>query len=248
MALHLLFPRDRPDYRELVSQVTSVVWPEFMHHDPIAIRLWDSLYQRFDDYQFALYDTDANAIAGLANSVPLSWNQDERDLPEEGLDWALQQSALDSAGGVPIHTLCGLQIVVAPAYQGKGLSRRLIDELLGLARRKDLVRVVVPVRPSLKERYPSTHMDAYIQWLNGDGLPFDPWLRTHVRAGGRMVKVCHRAMTITGRVLDWEGWTRMHFPTTGSYIVPGALIAVDVNIADDVGTYVEPNVWVTHGL
>jgi len=244
----ILHPYDRPDYRELISPVSQAVWPEFMHHDRIANDHWDGLYERFPAFQFALLDASTEAIAGIGNSVPLAWAGDPRDLPEEGWDWALLQSAEDHEKQAPSRCLCGIQISVAPAYQGKGLSRRMIEVMQDLARSKGLESLVVPVRPNLKSAYPLTTIDRYIEWKAEGGLPFDPWLRAHSRAGGRIVKACHRAMVISGAVADWETWTGMRFPDSGRYVVPGALVPVEFDLAQNEGTYVEPNVWLHYPL
>ena len=85
-------------------------------------------------------------------------------------------------------------------------------------------------------------------WERDDGLPFDPWLRVHVRAGGVIDGVCHRAMTIPGSVADWETWTGLRFPDSGRYVVDGALVPVEIDVEADRGVYVEPGVWVRHAL
>ena len=144
--------------------------------------------------------------------------------------------------------MCGIQISVAPAYQGKGLSRRMIEIMRDLARRKGLESLIVPVRPNLKASYPLTGMERYIEWKAQGGLPFDPWLRVHARAGGKIAKVCHRAMVITGTIREWESWTEMQFPDSGPYVVPGALVPVKVDLAQDEGKYIEPNVWIPYRL
>ncbi len=245
-AYTLITPENRADYRELISGVSEAVWPEFMRHDPIAIRLWDDLFERFPDYQFALFDHSAHQVVALANSVPLAWNADPALLPEEGWDWAFLQSVEDHAGGSAPHTLCGLQIAIVPDFQGRGLSSRMLQAMRSLAAEKELQRVIVPVRPSMKSRYPLTPMESYIAWRDDAGLPFDPWLRVHVRLGGEIVKVCHQAMRIVGSVSEWRAWTGIPFPETGQYVVPGALVPVAVDVEKDEGIYLEPNVWVVH--
>ncbi len=242
----IISPMDRSDYREKISGVSESVWPEFMLHDPIANRLWDELFESFPEYQFALINPSDQVVAGIANSVPLAWDEDPTLLPEEGWDWALAQSIDDHASGATASTLCGLQISIVPAYQGKGLSSRMLVAMRSLAARRGLQRVIVPVRPSLKSRYPTTSIDRYIQWKEEGGLPFDPWLRVHVRLGGKIVKACHRAMTIAGSVNEWQEWTGIRFPESGRYIVPGALVSVGIDVERDEGIYVEPNVWVVH--
>ena len=43
-------------------------------------------------------------------------------------------------------------------------------------------------------------------------------------------------MMIPGTVADWEEWTGMQFPETGTYVVPGALQPVEIDVESDAGT------------
>ena len=104
--------------------------------------------------------------------------------------------------------------------------------------------MIAPVRPTLKERYPLTPIERYMTWRRDDGTHFDPWLRVHERAGGRIVAAAPRSMTLEAPVSDWEEWTAMRFPADGSYVVPGMLAPLEVR--DGTGTHVEPNVWLRH--
>jgi GNAT superfamily N-acetyltransferase len=241
----MITPVDRSDYRNLVAPVTDAVWPEFMLHDPVSNEYWDSLFMDFAEYQFALLIREHGAVA-LANSAPLYWTEPVEALPDDGWDWALVKSAADYSADLTPTVLCGLQISVAPDFQGHGLSRIMLTSMVDLARRKGLSAVVIPVRPSFKSQYPLTPIDRYIQWQRDDGLPFDPWLRVHVRNGGCIVKSCSEAMKIRGSVAEWEEWTGMRFFDSGDYIVPGALTPVRIDLEQDSGLYVEPNVWVVH--
>jgi GNAT superfamily N-acetyltransferase len=241
-------PRSRSDYRDLISHVSEAVWPEFMFHDPIAGEYWDGLFETFPDYQFALLDHESGEVAGIANSVPFFWDSSMNELPDDGWDWALIKSASDHADGLQPNMLCGIQISIFPTFQGTRLSKVLLEKMIDLARSKDFPTVVIPVRPSMKDRYPLAHIDHYIRWTNDEGLPFDPWLRVHVRNGGRILKSCPSAMKVIGTLTDWEAWTGLRFFESGEYIVPGALAPIEMNVEDDLGIYIEPNVWVVHSV
>ncbi|MCD6639370.1 MAG: N-acetyltransferase, partial [Nocardioides sp.] len=79
-----------------------------------------------------------------------------------------------------------------------------------------------------------------------DGLPVDPWLRVHVRAGGRIDRVAPRSMVIPGTLEEWREWTGLPFDRTGPVEVPGALAPVLCDAEHGTAVYVEPNVWVRH--
>ncbi|MBN1458732.1 MAG: hypothetical protein JXA57_04295 [Armatimonadetes bacterium] len=226
-------------------EISTPAWPEFMLHDPVSNH-WTELYEFFPGFQFALVDEDNGALAAIGNSVPMAWEGDSLELPEEGWDWAFEQALSDRAKGLNPVTQCGLQIVVAPEYHRQGLSTQAVTAMRSIGQREGLSRLIVPARPTLKAKYPLVPMARYLKWKHEDGLPFDPWLRVHVRLGGRIVKPCERSMQITGTVSEWEQWAQMKFPESGSYVVPGALAPIEIDRARDTGIYVEPNVWVCH--
>ena len=62
----------------------------------------------------------------------------------------------------------------------------------------------------------------------------------------RMLRVASRSMVVEGRVRDWEQWTGMRFPASGRYVVPGALVPIEIDRRRDRSRYVEPNVWMLH--
>jgi len=89
-------------------------------------------------------------------------------------------------------------------------------------------------------------MEEYLGWRRADGQLFDPWLRVHERLGGEILGVCPGSLVVEGTVAEWEEWTSMAFPDSGSYVVGGALVPVEIDCGKDVGRYVEPNVWMRH--
>ena len=141
-----------------------------------------------------------------------------------------------------------MQIAVKKEFQGNGFSAIIVKELIRIARINNFSLLTIPVRPSLKSKYPLTSIDEYITWQREDGLPFDPWLRVHVKCGGKIIKPCHNAMYIPGTIKEWEEWTGLTFKKSGKYIVEGALNPVLINKDKNLGEYIEPNVWVVHEI
>jgi len=114
------------------------------------------------------------------------------------------------------------------------------------AARHGLGDLIAPVRPTWKSRYPLTPMERYVRWRRDDGLPFDPWIRLHVRLGGEILAVCLESLVVRGTVAEWEGWTGLAFPESGDYVVEGGLVPVTIDRARDVGRYADPNLWMRH--
>jgi GNAT superfamily N-acetyltransferase len=236
---------DCPDLLPRADEVTIPAWPEFMHHDPAA-RRWRDLYQLFPQFQFALEEPGADELAAVGNGIPLAWNGELGSLPESGWDWAMQQGFDDHAAGETPRTLCALSIVVSDSFRSRGVSADAVRTMTEIARTEGMRRLIVPARPTMKASYPLVPIDRYIRWRRADGLPFDSWLRVHERLGAEIVKPCSQSMRITGSLAEWEEWTRMQFPESGTYVVPGALVTVEIDCERDVGVYVEPNVWICH--
>jgi hypothetical protein len=143
-------------------------------------------------------------------------------------------------------TLCALAAIVRSEEQGRGWSRVILEAMRGLAREHGLDSLIAPVRPTLKAHYPLTPIERFADWRRDDGLPLDPWLRTHERLGAGILGIATESMRIEGDVDDWQGWTGMVFPEDGDYILPGGL--VPVRFAAGRGLYVEPNVWMRHPI
>ena len=143
--------------------------------------------------------------------------------------------------------MLGVQIIIPEEYQGKGISSIAVEELKNMCVKMRIQRLIIPIRPTLKSKYPINDIDTYIKWKNKDGLPFDPWLRVHVKKNAKIIKACKKAVEIRGTVNQWETWTKMKFPESGEYVVEGALCPIAIDRENNLGTYIEPNVWITYG-
>ncbi|MBV8217819.1 MAG: hypothetical protein JO325_05105, partial [Solirubrobacterales bacterium] len=144
--------------------------------------------------------------------------------------------------------LCALAAEIRPRFQGGGLADRMLEAMSDLGRDAGLGHLIAPVRPSLKHRYPITPIERYMTWTRDNGEPFDPWIRVHVRRGGRIVEPIPNSMHIVGTVAEWERWTGIRFPDDGAYTFPDGLAPVEIDHERDLGSYWEPNVWIVHDL
>lgn len=244
----IISPNDLPDYRAHAGDLSVASWPEFMLHDPISNENWHELFDRFHEYQFGLLDTQSDRLAAIGNSMPLYWDRPLEELPEQGWDWVFLHAVETHMQGVKPNIQSAIQINIHPDYRSQGLSMLMVKAMRAIGQSKGFRYLVAPVRPTQKTQYPLISIDDYIQWTNEEGLPFDAWLRVHARAGARIIKPCHEAMTIPGTRSDWEEWTGIKFPQSGKYYIPGALNPMDMDIENDKGVYVEPNVWMVHPL
>lgn len=243
--------------RDLVGKVfgpeiQSAV-PEFMRHDPTA-----SLYfgnGRLDGYlDFALVAFAAgepDRPLARAFCVPFAFRDGGKgrdELPDGGWDEVIRWADEDRATGRHATAVSALEIMVAPLLQGQGISQHMLKIMRAHAAGRGFDDLYAPLRPTMKDREPETPFAEYCARRRDDGLPFDPWVRVHVRAGAEIVKVAPTSMTIAGTIADWERWTGTRFAASGPAIVPGALSPVHVSLEQDHAVYVEPNLWVRHRL
>jgi len=240
--------RERPELEDELERLAQEGWPRFMlQSDELGLgRYWPKLFSDFADWQFVVCDS-FDRVVGCGHSVPFVWDGTPADLPESIAE-ILERAARVRASLVKPTALSALAALVGVTHRGQGLSRVILETMRGMAAQWKLDAVVAPVRPTLKSSYPLTPMARYVQWTDGEGLPLDPWMRVHARMGADVVRVIPRAMVIAGPVGQWEAWTDMRFPDSGSYVVPGALQPVSIDRERDEGRYEDPNVWMTHRL
>lgn len=237
---------------EQALRLISTVWPAWLMEagapgvaDPPAD--WSVLFSQWPGLQLVLRDAQGHCV-GVANSIPLSWDGAAANLPDEGWDWAFEKGQNDATHGRKPQTLCALAVTLDPAVQGRKQSAVMLLAMKAAAARAGLKRFVVPVRPNQKHRFPLMSMDEYLQRRTPEGLPEDPWLRTHVRLSGQVVKPCQRSMQLTGRVTDWERWLSVRLTTAQRQTLPTLLVPLQVDPHTGIGRYVEPNVWVEHPM
>jgi len=229
---------ERPELLERRDELGDT-WDEFMYHDAVASVFWERQYDEYPDLQLYLLDEDDKLLAE-SNAVVIPFGPGE--LPDEGWDAALERAF----AGEPAQAVSAIAITIGVDQRGRGLSKVMLEGMRKAVAARGLSDLVAPVRPSLKHRYPLAPIERYVEWRREDGTLLDPWLRVHESAGAKLIRVAHKSMRISGAVADWESWTKMSFPESGAYVVPGALVPVEIDRERDEGVYVEPNVWMHH--
>jgi hypothetical protein len=201
----------------------------------------------FPDYQLLAVDV-AGTVVGKVNSLPFVWAGTDDDLPDRGWDAILERGFADHDKGRRPTAVSLLEARIVPDHLGKGLSVRLLEAARRNAVRLGFTDLFGTVRPTRKSAEPRTSMVEYAARTRPDGLPTDPWLRTHARLGARMVKVCPLSMTVSGTLAQWRAWTGLELAASGLVDVPGALVPLHVSVEHDHAVYVEPSVWMHHSF
>ena len=218
--------------KEALDRRLEGIWPKFLNHDALSVKYWDQLYGEFPEYQFMLFEGDE--LIGEANCVPVA------GMPEQWRD--AFRAAFEREG--ELDRVCALAIMVPPSQRGRGLSKVMLDHMRTLA--APFGELVAPVRPTLKEQHPDVSIDEYAGWRREDGTHYDPWIRTHERAGGVITGTAEGAMLIEGSRETWIDWTGLDLPEDGEAAVPGGLSPV--TFSGGYGVYREPCVWLRHTI
>jgi len=250
MSLQIVTLSERPELRPAIfaDAIQLPAFPEFMRHDPVADLYYArGCLDRYLDYDLA--GLEGEEVVARAFSVPFCFNIEGRgELPDAGWDAVIRWAHEDHLAGRAPNAVSALEISLLPRLRGSGHSRTMLAAMKANARAHGFADLYAPLRPNQKHLQPHVSMAEYVKQMRADGLPADAWLRTHVRDGGRIVKVAPCSMTIVGTVADWSRWTGMTFAGSGQYAVAGALTPVTISREHACGIYVEPNVWVHHAL
>jgi GNAT superfamily N-acetyltransferase len=238
---------DRPEMLGAVEGMADT-WPEFVVQDPVGNTHYGRIPRELPQYvQFA--EDERGEVVAHAYSVPFALAAEGRgQLPARGWDEVLGWAFADLRRGVRPDAVSAISVVIAPHAQGQGLAARMLSAMRDNARALGFREVVAPVRPNAKHLEPHTPVEEYAHRVRPDGLPHDPWLRVHARAGAVIDSVAPASMTVAGSLEQWRAWTGLPFDTAGDVEVPGALVPVRCEPERGYAVYVEPNVWMRHAV
>jgi hypothetical protein len=149
---------ERPDLWARAAGLDHDVWPEYNRHGYVLNRYWGRLEHEFPEYQFVLYDEDADELVAQGHALPFRWDGTPARLPS-GIDGLVVDAFDLRAGGAAANALAAIAVEIPPRFQGRRLSGPMLEGMRKLASDHGLGAVVAPVRPSWKERYPLTPIE-----------------------------------------------------------------------------------------
>jgi len=218
-------------------------WPAFIGADALAARHLPTVRSTFPDLEVALLRDDVLVAAGWG--VPIAWDGTVEGLPAGYSDTLARAVTTRQAAITPnTFVICAGQ--VRPDAGRTGLAAALLQGLIDTGHAASLAQVVAPLRPTDKHRYPLTPIEHYARWTRPDGSAFDPWLRSHLRLGAQLLATHPASQTFTGTVQQWQEWSGLDLPGDGAYVIPDALAPLHIDTAADLGTCIEPTIWVQH--
>jgi len=239
------------DFSELDPFVLSqyrntfeLAFPEIILSSEVVKSCWDKVEKYFPHYQRILIGQNSDLI-GFINTVPLHWDGLLTDLPSAGWDWLINKGISDYENGLVSNCLGGLQVVVSKNYLGGGYSKKLIAEGKSIQEKSGFKNFIIPIRPTFKSKHPEVRMKDYMHLEKGGNI-YDPWIRTHLKSGAQVIKVCSNSMNVKGDLPFWENLVGQKISQSGTYVVEGALNLVDVNVEKNSGEYREENIWIKY--
>lgn len=236
---------DSPQLKKAASSIEQASWNElgYLNYTRAHYEFYSDLLNSYPEYQLCLVDEETGYPVAVANCVPFACSGPD-DLPPEGWDWVVETAARTKDSQV--NMLGALAISVPAVHRSNGYARLMIRSLIELAKAKGLRGLVAPVRPSAKVHHPWVPIMDYITWTDESGRVYDPWLRSHLASGGRLIGPCERSMVVHEHIGFWENWSKQRFRKSGAYALEGALAPVKIDLDRQTGTYEEPNVWVAY--
>jgi len=233
---------ERPDLWEEATTTFDDVWPEYNGHGDVSGRYFGALVPRFAHLQVLVWDEGTERVVARGRTIPFTWDGNPRrpscrhrrpgsSRPGRAGPTNRALGARGRSGHRPAGTR-------DQQRRHRRHGRRGTQSWVGAARG--------PGATELEGPLPLIPIEDYATWVREDGLPFDPWMRVHVRLGGELLRPEPHSMQITGSVAEWQSWTGMEFPADGQYVFPRGLAPLDVR--DGVGHYWEPNVWILHHI
>ena len=233
--------KERPELLKNCLELFEKCWSPFMIKAKTKENYGGGrLLAEFSKYNFAMMLN--NKLIAMGESIPFFWDATLEGLPE-GWDDVVKKG---SENTTPPNTLSALSITIHPDFRGKGLAGVILKKMRESVLNNDLKHLIVPLRPTFKSLYPLTKFEEYVKWCRDDGEHFDPWIRTHMRLGAKILKPATKSMDIKATIQDWENWTGMKFHESGDYIVKNALAPIQIDKDANIGRYVEPNLWMQH--
>jgi len=229
----------KPDQIQTYHQAITSAFPPVICASPVSKKYWERLERYFPDFQLFLISSDG------VLTIPFHFDADLAALPAEGWDWMLAKGIRDFEEKTTPNYLGGLQVIVRSAFQNLGYSKQILAHCKQVVSASQFQNLVIPIRPTKKHLHPHMSMTDYLDLKEGSTI-FDPWIRTHIKGGAEIIKVCERSMTVEGDILFWEKIFNKKLDKSGAYLLKGTLNPVTIDLENGNGCYVEPNIWVKY--
>lgn len=242
MERFLTFSELNPSQVKQYYTAVENAFPAIIQSTDTGQKYWDRLESYFPDHQLYLIGPNEELI-GFINTIPFQFNQELKQLPEEGWDWMLGKGIEDYENKLKHNYLGGLQVIVKQEYQGKGYSKVILNYAKSICAKFKYRNLVIPIRPTRKHEFPEITMASYME-MTKEAKIYDPWIRTHLKNGASIIKVCENSMNVKRELDFWKPLIKKEIVESGNYLAHGALSPIRIDIKNNMGEYREPNIWI----
>lgn len=226
------------------NDAIAKAFPQVIGESQIIKAFWNRLEEYFPEFQLFLVSQDDDLI-GFINTIPFQYTGSMKGLPESGWDWMFTKGISGFENNQPPNYLGGLQVIVRQKYQKLGYSKQILNYGKQVFKSAKLQKLLIPIRPTKKHGFPKMNMQDYMN-LREENEIYDPWIRTHVKGGAEIIKVCENSMSIRGDIKFWERILNTKLVQSGEHHLSGALSPITIDLKNNRGEYIEPNVWIKY--
>lgn len=197
--------------------------------------------------QLVLWDEQSNMPAASLSTNRISWNGDIAILPswdDVAGDPTTYEHTYDPHG----NTLTLMSMNVRPDLNGKGLARKLIEQVQCLAQDLQVQHLIGSFRPNEYGKYKLNTANPvgfaeYCALTRPDGLPVDGWIRNLTRNGMKPLKVDSQAMIVSIPISEFNQIKQPHWKLVNDQWECGEVGSWTVNENTGLATYIESNLW-----
>ncbi|GGI06282.1 GNAT family N-acetyltransferase [Egicoccus halophilus] len=182
------------------------------------------------------------APVAVVRAVRLAWDGTSAGAPVGGAGDVVDAAELADRRG-DADCLAVADVTVAADHRGQGIGSGVLRILPELAAGAGLERLLVLVRPHDKRHHPLVPFARYLAATDAAGRPRDGWLAAAWEAGMHPVLVVERSLQARAPLADVERFYGRAVPTSGPYLLPGAIKPAVVELERDEGRYREPHLW-----
>jgi len=240
---------DGLQFSEETSALTELVWPHFliaesdMPDDELSFEISEQELARRCPV-WGIREVSSDRLVAFITAVQLYMDPAQEVLPNDGWNFAARAVGLSEKP----NCLCLLAANVHPEFRGNGFATLLIERAKSEALKQGFTRLIAPVRPTLKHEFAGISMEDYVAKTTETGEIFDPWIKLHVKSGGRVANICWESVRVQASLRKWREWTGLPLLDSGKYQIDEGLVPLEVSVPRNVATYTEPNVWVRYEL
>jgi hypothetical protein len=232
-----------------IDELTKCSWPNYLIDEsdiedprPASNLPKEELKRRF--LLWGIRAKQDKRLLAFASAVLIFVDHTKAILPNNGWNYASEAYGDNSEP----NSLCLLSANIRPEARNLKLSYHLINQSKLISKNNQMHWVIAPVRPSQKDKYPLEQLDIYLNRKTENGDMYDPWVRAHINLGAEILNICSESVIVKASPKKWHEWTGIAFEKSGDYILSKGLVPMKMDLEKNVGSYIEPNVWVRYRL